>query len=69
MSLVVTNAVNGNYAVIGVDQDTEAGRRTVDQLNAGVFPITPDDPKISDFLKRQEGREISTQRLMFPFIP
>jgi UDP-N-acetyl-D-mannosaminuronate dehydrogenase len=37
MSLVVANAVNGDYAVIGVDQDTETGRRTVDSLNAGVW--------------------------------
>jgi UDP-N-acetyl-D-mannosaminuronate dehydrogenase len=30
MSLVVANSINGSYAVIGVDQDTEAGHRTVD---------------------------------------
>ncbi|MDR2094357.1 MAG: nucleotide sugar dehydrogenase [Treponema sp.] len=49
MSLVVANAVNGNYAVIGVDRDTEAGRRTVDSLNAGIFPIVANDPKIADY--------------------
>jgi hypothetical protein len=32
MSLVVANAISGDYAVIGVDQDTETGRRTVDAL-------------------------------------
>jgi UDP-N-acetyl-D-mannosaminuronate dehydrogenase len=51
MSLVVANAVNGDYTVIGVDQDTEAGRRTVDALNSGVFPITADDPKITEYFK------------------
>jgi UDP-N-acetyl-D-mannosaminuronate dehydrogenase len=49
MSLVVANAINGNYAVIGVDQDTELGRRTVDSLNKGVFPIVADDPKIEAY--------------------
>jgi nucleotide sugar dehydrogenase len=49
MSLVVANAINGDYAVIGVDQDTEAGRKTVDMLNNGVFPIVADDPKIAEY--------------------
>jgi nucleotide sugar dehydrogenase len=49
MSLVVANAINGNYAVIGVDQDTETGRRTVDALNDGIFPVTADDPKIKAY--------------------
>jgi nucleotide sugar dehydrogenase len=49
MSLVVANAINGKYAVIGVDQDNEAGRSIVDSLNNGIFPITADDPKIAEF--------------------
>lgn len=49
MSLVVANAINGKYAVIGIDQDTEAGCKIVDFLNAGIFPITADDPKIMEF--------------------
>jgi len=51
MSLVVANAINGDYAVIGVDQDTDTGRKTVDLLNSGVFPITADDPKIAEFFE------------------
>jgi len=51
MSLVVANAINGNYAVIGIDQDTGAGRKTVDLLNSGVFPITADDPKIQEYFE------------------
>jgi len=51
MSLVVANAINGDYAVIGIDQDTDAGRKTVDSLNNGVFPITADDPKIAEFFE------------------
>jgi nucleotide sugar dehydrogenase len=56
MSLVVANAINGDYVVIGIDQDTEAGRRTVESLNAGVFPITADDPKIGDFFKKTQEK-------------
>jgi len=51
MSLVVANAINGDYAVIGIDQDTDTGRKTVDSLNSGVFPITADDPKITEFFE------------------
>jgi nucleotide sugar dehydrogenase len=62
MSLVVANAINGNYAVIGVDRDTEAGRKTVDALNAGHFPIVADDPKIAAFFEksRQKGNFYAT---------
>jgi nucleotide sugar dehydrogenase len=62
MSLVVANAINGSYAVIGVDQDTEAGRKTVDSLNAGVFPITADDPKIAEYYEsaRRQGNFYAT---------
>ncbi|GHT87551.1 NDP-sugar dehydrogenase [Spirochaetia bacterium] len=56
MSLVVANAINGNYAVIGVDQDTDMGRRTVDSLNSGIFPITADDPKITEYFESARRR-------------
>jgi nucleotide sugar dehydrogenase len=56
MSLVVANAINGDYAVIGVDQDTEVGRKTVDSLNAGIFPITADDPKIGEYFENTRHR-------------
>jgi nucleotide sugar dehydrogenase len=62
MSLVVANAINGDYAIIGVDQDTEAGRRMVDSLNAGIFPITADDPKIAEYFEntRRQGNFYAT---------
>lgn len=62
MSLVVANALHGNYAVIGVDRDAEAGRKTVDALNAGRFPIVADDPKIAEFFEksRQKGNFYAT---------
>ncbi|GHT86926.1 NDP-sugar dehydrogenase [Spirochaetia bacterium] len=56
MALVVANAINGNYAVIGVDKDTDMGRRTVDSLNSGIFPITADDPKITEYFESARRR-------------
>jgi nucleotide sugar dehydrogenase len=56
MSLVVANAINGDYAVIGVDQDTEAGHMTVDALNSGIFPITADDSKIAKYFENTRRR-------------
>jgi nucleotide sugar dehydrogenase len=56
MSLVVANAINGDYAVIGVEQDNETGRRTVDFLNSGIFPITADDPKIAEYFENTRRR-------------
>ena len=51
MSLVVANALNGDYLVIGIDQDTEIGLKTVNILNNGEFPIIADDPKIEEYFK------------------
>jgi len=51
MSLVVANSINGDYAVIGIDQDTNEGRKTVNLLNNGIFPITADDPKIQEYFE------------------
>jgi nucleotide sugar dehydrogenase len=62
MSLVAANAINGDYTVIGVDQDTEAGRKTVNAINSGVFPIVADDPKIAEYfaLARRQGNFFAT---------
>jgi len=49
MSLVVANAIDGDYAVVGVEQDTDIGRKIVDSLNNGVFPVVADDPKIKEY--------------------
>ena len=56
MSLVCANALNGEYAVIGVEQDTEAGRRRVDLLNTGTFPLSASDPKIEEFYQAARAR-------------
>lgn len=51
MSLVVANAIHGEYIVIGIDQDTESGRKTVNLLNNGIFPIAADDKKITEYFE------------------
>jgi hypothetical protein len=51
VSFVVANTINGNYTVIGVDQDNETGRRAGDSLNAGIFSIVVDDPKIKKYFE------------------
>ncbi|MEK9722443.1 MAG: nucleotide sugar dehydrogenase [Rhodospirillaceae bacterium] len=62
MSLVVANAVGEDYAVIGVDLDSDAGRRIVDSLNGGVFPVAASDPKILTYFKeaRVNGNLLAT---------
>jgi nucleotide sugar dehydrogenase len=56
MSLVVANAINDKYTVIGIDQNTEVGRKTVNLLNNGVFPILADDPKIAEYFESARKR-------------
>jgi nucleotide sugar dehydrogenase len=62
MSLVVANAPDSDYKVIGIDQDTPAGRKTVNSLNSGVFPIVADDPKIAEYFANacQRGNFFAT---------
>jgi UDP-N-acetyl-D-glucosamine dehydrogenase len=52
MSLVCANAINGDYAVIGVDAPTERGKKITDDLNNGIFPLVAEDPKIDLFFKK-----------------
>lgn len=56
MSLVVANATGDDYAVIGVDLDSTSGRRIVDSLNQGVFPVTASDPKILEYFENTRSR-------------
>lgn len=62
MSLVAANAINGDYVVIGIEQDTENGRRIVESLNAGIFPVAADDPKIAAYFEaaRRKGNFYAT---------
>jgi len=56
MSLVCANSINEEYAVIGVDLPTEHGKRVVDNLNSGVFPLTATDPKIKELFDRARAK-------------
>ena len=51
MSLVVANSGHGEYAVIGVDQASEASYWKIAEINAGVCPIISSDPLVSQFFE------------------
>jgi len=52
MSLVCANAINGDYAVIGVDSPTKRGNKITDDLNKGIFPLVAEDPKIDQLFRK-----------------
>jgi nucleotide sugar dehydrogenase len=62
MALAVANAPHEEYAVIGVDLPTEAGRRKVNALNEGTFPIESADPTVEEFHARalEKGNFLAT---------
>ena len=45
MFLVCANALNEDYAVIGVDLPTEVSLNRINDFNEGIFPLAADDPK------------------------
>ena len=51
MSLVCANAINGDYAVIGVDLAREDTFWKIKSINEGSFPIIASDPKIEEYYK------------------
>jgi len=52
MSLVCANAIKGDYAVIGVDLPNKNGKKIIDDLNNGIFPLVAEDPKINEFYQK-----------------
>jgi nucleotide sugar dehydrogenase len=52
MSLVCANAINGDYAVIGVDVPSKRGKKITDDFNNGIFPLVAEDPKIEQLFKK-----------------
>ena len=56
MSLVVANAISGQYAVIAVDRDDESGRKKVGLFNGGHFPLVANDPKIEEYFTNARER-------------
>ena len=51
MSVVCANAINEEYAVIGIDIPAEESYWKIASLNNGIFPIIADDPKIEQFYR------------------
>ncbi len=62
MSLVCANAVNEEYAVIGVDLANENTYWKIKSINDGVFPLIADDPKIETFFNKtkEKGNFLAT---------
>jgi nucleotide sugar dehydrogenase len=51
MSMVCANSLSKDYAVIGVDLNTERSIQKISDLNNGIFPLTAEDPKIGKFFE------------------
>ena len=52
MSLVCANAINGDYAVIGIDLPSEESYWKIASINEGVFPVTSSDKKVDQFFSK-----------------
>lgn len=62
MSLVCANALNEEYAVIGVDLANENNYWKIKSINDGVFPVVASDPKIEEFfnISKKKGNFYAT---------
>ena len=62
MSLVCANALNKDYAVIGVDLPTEDSYWRIGSINEGYFPVTSSDPQVETFYQqvRKKGNLFAT---------
>ncbi len=62
MAMVVANAPQEDYAVLGVDLPTKDGKRKVRLLNEGTFPIESADPSVSELHERalEQGNFLAT---------
>ena len=52
MALVCANALNEEYAVIGVDLANKNSYWKIRSINDGIFPLSADDPKITEFFEK-----------------
>ena len=62
MSLVCANAIDGDYAVIGVDLPRKDTFWKIKSINEGLFPVIASDPKIEKFynIAKQKGNLLAT---------
>jgi UDP-N-acetyl-D-glucosamine dehydrogenase len=56
MSLVCANALNEEYAVIGVDLPTTESYWKICSINEGVFPIVSADKKVEEYYKKAQNK-------------
>jgi len=56
MALVCANSKKDYYAVIGIDLPTEHGKKIINNINNGIFPLTAEDPKIEEFYQNSYKR-------------
>ena len=65
MSLVCSNAIDGDYAVIGIDLPNNRGKKIINNLNTGTFPLVSEDPKIEELYKKsiRKGNFIATSNI------
>ena len=52
MSLICSNALTEEYAVIGVDLANENTYWKIASINEGIFPVIASDPKINEFFEK-----------------
>jgi len=62
MSLVCANAINAEYAVIGVDLPTPESYWKVRSFNEGILPLKSSDPKVAEYFERarKKGNHYAT---------
>jgi len=65
MSLVCANAVECDYAVMGVELPNKRGKKLINDLNNGTFPLVSEDPKIEEFYEKsiRKGNFIATSNI------
>ena len=56
MSLVCSNALNDEYAVIGIDLPDESNFWKIASINNGIFPVVSSDPKIEEYFNTSKSK-------------
>jgi UDP-N-acetyl-D-glucosamine dehydrogenase len=56
MTLICSNALTEEYAVIGVDLANSNNYWKIASINEGVFPVVASDPKIEEFFEKTQSK-------------
>ncbi|MDC0909156.1 hypothetical protein OAQ21_03445, partial [Flavobacteriales bacterium] len=56
MTLICSNALTEEYAVIGVDLANSNNYWKIASINEGVFPVVASDPKIEEFFQKTQSK-------------